>query len=109
MAETLATYLKGKRCRGLRTRPVYFPDGDFVTLFVKDELAHEDRIDELVTIYRSVTSNEIVGCKIKGIRYLLNTLEGFGVVIADEKLMLGFLFLAAASAKPEGRTTYQEL
>lgn len=98
MAETLATYLKGKRCRGLRTRPVYFPEGDFVTLFVKDDLAHEDRVDELVTIYRSIANDEIVGCKIKGVKRLLNMLDAFGVIVAEKNLVLGFLFLAAFGA-----------
>ena len=109
MAETLATYLAGKRCMGLKSRPLYFQDGDFVTFFFKEDLAFEERVDELVTVYRSMRTREMVGCKIKGVHRILSTLGNFGVVIDDTRVQLGMLFLGAALVNPARRPEYERI
>lgn len=111
MATDLKTYLAGKSCPGRKDRPVYFTDGDFVTFFCADDLAHEDRVDDLVTVYRSYKTGEMVGCKIKGVCRLLSSVGNFGVVIFDHgsPLTLGMLFLGAALANPEKRGKYETL
>jgi hypothetical protein len=66
-------YLEGKECRDFVPRPHYFQDGDYVTYFSSDQLAFEERIDELLTIHRSMETNAVIGCKINGVRHILET------------------------------------
>jgi hypothetical protein len=73
MAMTLMEYLEGKECREFIPRPHYFQDGDYVTYFATDELAFEERIDQLLTIYRCMETNALIGCKIKGVRRILES------------------------------------
>ena len=108
----LMSYLEGKTCAGRKEKPVYFEDGDFVTFYCADDMAHEQRIDELVTIYRSFKTGEMVGCKIKGVKRILSRIGDFGIIIHDHGslLTLGMLFLgAAAFANPTQQKEYEDL
>jgi hypothetical protein len=71
MGETLMEYLNGKEPRGFESRPIYSPDGDFISLYLRDEDSYAERVDDLLTIYRSVENDALVGWKIKGVRRLL--------------------------------------
>ena len=109
MAPTLMEYLAGKKCEVFIASPHYFQDGDFVTYFYRDDLAYEERIDELLTVYRSIDTQEMVGCKIKGVRRILQELGNFGVFIDDGQMLLGMLFMAAAMVNPEKRQDYERV
>jgi hypothetical protein len=109
MAENLTEHLAGKECTGFDPRPHYFADGDFVTYFASEERACEERVDELLTVYRSMKTGNLVGCKIKGVRRILQTLGNFGVVVKEKSVVLGVLFMAAALARPERRDDYAKI
>lgn len=110
MAQELMEYLRGRSTQKFSSVPHYFPDGDFVTFYASDVRCYAERVDELLTVYRQVGSNDLVGCKIKGVRRILGTLGHFAIVVADNKLMMGVLFMAAALDVPaEKRQRYQEL
>ena len=112
MAKDLTTLLKEKSRGSRKGQPAYFEDGDFVTFFCADDLSHEERADELVTIYRSFKTGDMVGCKIKGVQKILSTFGNFGVVIHDHgsKLTHGMLFMGAALlAEPDRRAEYENL
>ncbi len=109
MAENLTERLAGRRCADFNPRPMYFQDGDYVTYFFKDEIAEENRVDELLTVYRSIKTGEMVGCKIKGVRRILQMLGRFGVVIQDEHNVLGILFVGAALILPERREEHEKV
>jgi len=68
MAESLIEYMKNKEVIGFESRPVYSRDGDFLTLFLKDEDYYAERIDDLLTVYYSTQSDELIGCKVKGVQ-----------------------------------------
>ena len=93
---TLADYIKGKRPAAFEARPLYVAEGDCLTFYFKDDDAYAERIDELLTVYRSAGTRELVGCQVKGVRYILKNLGTFGVEIRDGKVDLRVLFMAYA-------------
>jgi hypothetical protein len=108
MANDLMDYLAGKEARNFRPHPQYSRDGDFLTFFFRDDDAIAKRVDELLTVYVSAETDELVGAKIKGVQRILSTLGDFGVTIKDAKLTLGMLFLAgmAVSREPGHKNEY---
>lgn len=64
----LTDYLEKHSSKGFSPVPQYFHDGDFISVYFKEDEAHSNRINEWLTIYHSIETNEIVGCKIKGVR-----------------------------------------
>jgi len=109
MAENLMEYLASTKCENFAPKPMYSAQGDFLTFFFRDDDAYEKRVDDLLTIYLSESTNELVGCKIKGVRDILRTLGDFGVTIREKGLMLSMLFLAgmAVSKTPESKEQYE--
>ena len=110
MAQDFDTFLKGARCKFV-ARAHYFVDGDFVTYYQADERCYAKRVDDLVTVYLSMATNKLVGCKIKGVRRLLREGGNFGVLVKDEGLRLSFLFLIGLTlnvADDERRKMYTE-
>lgn len=59
---------------------------------------YAERIDDLVTVYYSQETNEVIGSLIKGgskyCQKLKEKMPGFSVIIQDGSIMLGHLFLA---------------
>lgn len=106
--ETLAESIRRNPHKGLKVAPQYFPEGDFVTLFVSGGLFYADRVDDLVTVYRSEDTDQIIGCKIKSVNSILQNFSGFGVLIEDHTVSIGLLFFGAAN-DDERRDAYREL
>ena len=104
----LMDYLAGKKAERFRPHPRYYRDGDSLTFFIKGEDVVARRVDELLTVYVSAKTEELVGAKIKGVRQILSTLGSFGVTIKDAGLTLGMLFLAgmAVSRELAGKSEY---
>jgi len=94
-----------------RPCPLYVPEGDSLTFYLKDEDSYGERIDELLTIYKSTKTDEIVGCQIKGVRRKLKELQKFTVTLKDANLGLGLLFLTymATTESPTARHQYEWL
>lgn len=85
------------------SRPFYSEDGDFVTSYIKDVPSYGKRVDDILTIYRDIVNDDLVGCQIKGVKAILEKLGKFGVSISDlaSKTHIGILFLAyAATTQP---------
>lgn len=95
---SLDEYRKGKRPGKFEARPLYVPEGDCLTFYFKDDEAYAERVDELLTVYRSMKSDELVGCQIKGVRFILKNLGNFGVQVKDGSIDLRALFIAYAFA-----------
>lgn len=64
---------------GFRTEPWYNPYGDCIEYQTVNEAVVADRIDGLLTIYRSALTDKPVGFQIKGVRVLLDKLRCHGV------------------------------
>ena len=111
MGETLMDFLKDNQPQGFESRPIYSAEGDFISLYLRDEDCFAERVDEVLTIYLSVESEALVGCKIKGVHRLLKTLGDFGVSVQDEEISVNLLFLAGAAlaSSPQQVDRYQQL
>jgi hypothetical protein len=96
----------------------YDPDGDCIEFLAKPEPFYAERIDDLVTVYYSQETGEVIGSLIKGVsrfcRETLSRLPGFKIEIHDGPVSLRHIFLArmwSADFEPEdlATLTYRKL
>ena len=89
----------------------YDPDGDCVEFFVSPDDFYAERIDELVTVYYSQETKEIVGSMIKGISRVCQEISeqypGFMIEIKDGKVKLAHLFQAKLWGKERKEEDYE--
>jgi len=90
---SLTEYLERNR-PAKEFRPVlqYIPDGDCLTFYFKPDASYAERVDDLLTVYRSEETGELTGCEIKGVQCILKRLEKFGVRIMEKSVDLRILF-----------------
>lgn len=72
----------------------YDPDGDCIEFLIKPDSFFAERIDDLVTVYYSQESKEIIGSLIKGIHGFLKEHPGLEIDILDRRVRLVHLFRA---------------
>ena len=76
----------------------YDPDGDCIEFLVQPDPFYAERIDDLVTVYYSQETQEVIGSLIKGVgrfcREILEKIPGFRIEIRDGKVSLEHIFLA---------------
>ena len=82
-----------ERAGEFQSVPQYFPDGDHLTLYFAPDLCYAKRVDDLVTVYLSDKSDELVGCKIKGVSHLAKNVASM-VDITHENMQVQLLFLS---------------
>ncbi len=111
MAQNLDEYLATHKPKGFRPVPHYFAQGDFVTYYFRSDPSYAQRVDDILTVFLSFDTNELVGCKIKGVKHILQTAGAFGVTLDDEDVELGlFFFVGASLAKDETqKQRYEQL
>ena len=111
MEQTLKEHVQTHTCQGFYPVPHYSALGDFLTYFFRDDRAYEQRVDELLTIYLSMETDELVGCKIKGVRHILRTAGDFDVTLDGAGVRLGFFFFVGAAAAKDAKQKqrYEEL
>lgn len=111
MAENLIEYLQAHPAQGFRPMAHYSHQGDFVIYYFRNAASYAQRIDELLTVFRSFETNELVGCKIKGIQHILRTAGAYGVNADHGQVELKFfIFIGAAMASDEAQVKcYEEL
>lgn len=111
MAHDLDDYLATHRPKGFRPVPHYFAQGDFVTYYFRNDPCYAEPVDDLLTVFLTFDTKELVGCKIKGVKHILRTAGHFGVSLDDGDVRLGmFFFVGAAVAKDEAqRCRYEQI
>jgi hypothetical protein len=96
----------------------YDPDGDCIEFLAKPDPFYAERVDDLVTVYYSQDTDEVIGSLIKGVSRFYTEFTkrnpGFKIVIEDGPVRLEHLFLArlwatAADRKAIKTLTYQKL
>jgi hypothetical protein len=103
-----------------RFRPTatYDADGDCVEFLASPEPFYAERIDDLVTVYYSQETNEVIGSLVKGVSKfcssVLQRMPGFRIEIRDGRVRLEHLFRARlwwSPLDPESLPTlaYQKL
>lgn len=84
----------------------YDPDGDCIEFLVSPDSFYAERVDDLVTVYYSQETKEVIGSLIKGISKLrdaiLEKMPGFRIEIHDDRVRLEHIFRARlwSSDKP---------
>jgi hypothetical protein len=96
----------------------YDPDGDCIEFLARPDNFHAERVDDLVTVYQSEETGEIIGSLLKGVtrlcEKLLQQLPGFRIEIQEGKVKLVHIFQAklwASDVNPNDliTLTYQKL
>src|SRR3990170_325063 len=90
--------LLGRPAGQFRPTATYDPDGDCIEFLAKPDPFYAERVDDLVTVYYSQETNEVIGSFIKGVsrfcERVLQKMPGFSIVIHDGRVRLEHLFLA---------------
>jgi hypothetical protein len=111
MAADLNEFFATHKPKGFKPIPHYSARGDCVTFYARDERCHAKQADDVLTVYRSMATGDIVGCKIDGVRKLIGTAGSFGVKPVAGQFTLGVLLLVGlAQTKDESqRKSYYDL
>lgn len=75
----------------------YVPAGDYLSVLLKDEPYFAQRIDNMLTVYLSMATKDLVGCKIKGVSVMLENAEKHRrFKITDEMVSVSVLILSVS-------------
>ena len=97
---------------------VYDPDGDCIEFLASPDAFYAERVDDLVTVYYSQGTGEVVGSLIKGVsgfcEKVLKRIPGFRIEIIDHRVKLVHVFRAklwTSESDPQAvnTLTYQKL
>ncbi len=90
-----------KRVRDLAARvqstgasAYYDPDGDCIEFLARAEEFWAERIDDLVTVYYSEQSGEVIGSLIKGVSRFIKEHPNLAIFVEAGRVRLSHLFLA---------------
>jgi hypothetical protein len=91
----------------------YDSDGDCIEFLAKPDPFYEERVDDLVTVYYSQKTGEVIGSLIKCVskltERLARELPGFMITIEDGRIRLKHLFLASMWLQKAGPQTIEIL
>jgi hypothetical protein len=98
-------YLETAEPKGFEPRPYFGPEEDSLTFYFDNTESYGKRVDDLLTLFLSVKSDQLVGCRVKGIRKNLKRLGKLGIAIKHGKVRLDLFFqlLAFLAEKPQQR------
>src|SRR5713226_6555359 len=81
-----------------RPTATYDPDGDCIEFLAKPDPFYAERVDDLLTVYYSQETGEVIGSLLKGVsrfcRQMLEKMPGFGIEIDDGRIQLVHIFRA---------------
>jgi hypothetical protein len=111
MAKDLMKFLETAKPKGFEPRPYFGPDEDSLTFYFDNAESYGKRVDDLLTLFRSVKNDKLVGCQVKGLRQNLKRLGRFGIAINHGMVRLDLFFhlLAFLAEKPQQRQEYLDL
>jgi hypothetical protein len=111
MAKDLIKFLETAEPKGFEPRPYFGPEEDSLTFYFDNAESYGKRVDDLLTLFVSVKSDELVACQVKDIRKNLKRLGKFGIAIKHGKVRLDLFFhlLAFLAEKPQQRQKYLDL
>jgi hypothetical protein len=79
----------------------YDRDGDCIEFLASDDEFYSERVDDLVTVYYSHESGEIIGSLIKGVSCFMTKHPKLRIVVRDGRVRLSHLFLAGLVSHSE--------
>jgi hypothetical protein len=97
--------LLAKPAEQFRPTATYDPDGDCIEFLAKSDPFYAERVENLVTVYYSQETGEIVGSLIKGVSRFCQQFSkknpGFRIVIQAGPVRLDHIFLARLWSSPQ--------
>lgn len=76
----------------------YDPDGDCIEFLAKPDPFYAERVDDLLTVYYSQETGEVIGSLLKGVsrfcKQILEKMPGITVEIHDDRIQLVHIFRA---------------
>jgi hypothetical protein len=107
----LEDYLATRPHKGFEATRHYSDDGDCLTLYFENVPSYRDRVDELLTLYLSLETDDLVGFQIESIGRIMKRLRNLRILIKDKDVELRVLFLAcrALAEDPGPLKTYERL
>jgi hypothetical protein len=76
----------------------YDPDGDCIEFLAKPDPFYAERVDDLLTVYYSQETGEVIGSLLKGVsrfcKQMLEKMPGFDVEVHDGRIQLVHFFRA---------------
>jgi hypothetical protein len=92
--------LKGVRAddEPFQAQTMYNPDGDCIEFLASPDSFVGERIDGLVTVYRSRESGEIVGSLIKGVKRFLERHKNLLIVVSENRVRIDHLLISQIAA-----------
>ncbi|MDY7011708.1 MAG: hypothetical protein SVV80_13305 [Planctomycetota bacterium] len=101
----LDSFVEGPQ--GFRAEPWYNPHGDCIIYQTADEAVVADRVDEILTVYRSAENNRPIGFQIKGVSAITRKFGLDGLAVKSEtkgdevrSISIFALLLAAYESRP---------
>lgn len=76
-----------------KPEPHYDADSDTLSLFIRDDESYRERVDTLLTIYRSIATRDVVGCHIKHVHRILKTVNAFNLGVTAGGITIGMILL----------------
>ena len=109
MAETIGEFfdrITGDNETQFSGEPAYNPYGDCIHYHWRQDEFYGDRIDDKLTVYRSIASGDAVGCQIKGVTALIAKLGDFGISLKEQDgtPLAMFLFASQATTHSSGES-----
>lgn len=96
MAESLRQFvLREGGEPSYNAEPWYNAAGDCIEFHFKPDEFFADRVDSVITLYRSIAKDDIVGLQLKGIAALHQMLGDFSFQFQSKNASLGILILGA--------------
>jgi hypothetical protein len=96
-----------------RPTATYDPDGDCIEFLAKPDPFYGERVDDLVTVYYSQETGEVVGSFLKGVSRFCSEFSkknpGFKIVIEDGPVRLEHIFLARLWSSVQDATAIKTL
>lgn len=96
--------LLGRSAEHFKPGATYDPDGDCIEFLAKPDPFYAERVDDLVTVYYSQDTGDVIGSLIKGVskfrERMLKEWPGFKIVVQDGRIRLEHIFLARMWSEP---------
>jgi hypothetical protein len=90
--------LLARAAEQFRPTATYDADGDCIEFLAKPDPFYAERVDDLLTVYYSQETGEVVGSLLKGVsrfcQQMLEKLPGFRIEIHDGRVQLVHIFRA---------------
>ncbi len=105
--------LMARPAEQFRPTATYDPDGDCIEFVAKPDPFYAERLDDLITVYYSEETKEVIGSLVKGVSRFCAEFSkknpGFKIVIEDGPVRLEYLFLAKLWSSQHGPRTVKTL